>query len=173
MNKYFAPLNQKSLYVSKYFNLQNPDNFVWGNVIGWQGTLLSEEVYLKEPVLNIINDMFPIQRAGFLHMKKNTLYEIHRDDSRGATINMLLQGSNSKSLFCERTDYSKFQHHFIEIPYQTYTFFLFNTQQPHSVINFESDRFIFTVEFKQPKESLSYKTLHDWCKQKNLIDETV
>ena len=47
----------------------------------------------------------------------------------------------------------------LKFEYEKDTFYLFNTQMMHTVINFDSPRYLFTVEFKQDKSVLTFNNL--------------
>jgi hypothetical protein len=48
---------------------------------------------------------------------------------------------------------------FIELQYQPDTYYIFNTQINHMVLNFEEPRLLLTIEFGEDKNLLSYDDL--------------
>ena len=48
---------------------------------------------------------------------------------------------------------------FIEMKYDPHTYYLFNTQIPHTVYNFKGTRYLLSVDFEEDKTKLTYKQL--------------
>jgi hypothetical protein len=48
---------------------------------------------------------------------------------------------------------------FTELQYQPDTYYVFNTQVNHMVLNFEQPRLLLTIEFGEDKDALSYDDL--------------
>jgi hypothetical protein len=49
-----------------------------------------------------------------------------------------------------------------ELKYKPATYYIFNTQVPHTVYNFETTRYLMSVEFAKDKDELSFDLLmHD------------
>ena len=141
---------------------------LWGQHMGWKASPLSMTNILKEPVLAQVHERFPIANAGILTMPPHRSYFWHTDETRGVSINMLLTGEHtSHCLFGQRVDNQNID--FIELKYQPNTFYLFNTQWPHSVYNFDKHRFLFSIEFVQPKSELNYQQVSKWMKEQLLI----
>jgi phage anti-repressor protein len=46
-----------------------------------------------------------------------------------------------------------------ELSYKPQTYYLFNTQVTHTVYNFETTRYLLSIEFAKNKEQLSYEEL--------------
>ena len=46
-----------------------------------------------------------------------------------------------------------------ELKYKPSTYYLFNTQVPHTVYNFETTRYLMSVEFAKDKDQLSFNDL--------------
>jgi hypothetical protein len=96
--------------------------------------------------------------AGILKLDPYTCYDWHTDERRGVGINMLLT-PNSRS-FCAFTDNKEDAVFKIkELSYKPMTYYLFNTQVPHTVYNFETTRYLLSIEFAKNKEQLSYEEL--------------
>lgn len=98
--------------------------------------------------LAAINKVHPIDRIGILRVPANTCYDWHVDSHRLCCVNMLLSGgSNSLTLFGgERAGRQTRQ--IIPIEYKPRTFYLFNNQIEHTVINLGPERFLFSLYFK-------------------------
>lgn len=144
----------------------------WGKAFGWDATPTPMPEVLAHPVLAQIHQRFPIMQAGVLRLGPHRSYSWHLDQDRGASINMLLSAhQNSHCWFGKRMTDPR-QVELLELEYQPHTLYLFNTQWPHSVFNFNQERYLFSLEFEQSKESLSYKQLFTWLQQEQLLEST-
>ena len=115
-----------------------------------------------------INEQFPINRAAVLMSEPYQNYEWHTDQYRGTCINMLLSYDHvSHCLFGIKKNETNVYFH--ELKYEPSTFYIFNNQFPHSVINFEKPRYLFSLEFAATADDLLYPELYKWVKSENLI----
>jgi len=76
---------------------------------------------------------------------------------------MLITGTDSHCLFVDDTD-------FIELDYKPGELYLFNTQQPHTITNFSEQRTLFSIQFVEGKDTLSYNMLYEYLKNNGLVD---
>ena len=96
--------------------------------------------------------------AGIIKLDPNTYYDWHTDTNRGVSINMLLNfDGHHHCLFTQ--DHGKVTGKFKELVYEPHTYYLFNNQETHSVYNYDAIRFLFSIEFEETKESLSFNDL--------------
>ena len=143
---------------------------LWANQYGLDIMSVSDEIWYKELLLRTITKKFPIQDAFIIRIPPNTVYNWHVDGTRAAGINLKLSGdSRSHTLF--GTPIDDWNDEFKELDYEFKSFYLFNTQHRHSVINFDSYRYLFSVQFAQTKDELTYKEIYDWCLTEGLFDE--
>jgi hypothetical protein len=70
---------------------------------------------------------------------------------------MLLNEVKSQCLFSEGE--TEATHVFLELKYQPKTFYVFNNQVPHMVINYAQTRYLMSVEFQANKHKLTYEQL--------------
>lgn len=131
------------------------------DVFHFEGCLCPEHIWLQEPILASIHNRYPIRRAGFLKISSFRCYDWHTDVSRGLAVNCVMSPT-AKSVCLFGSSLNKAQLKFVELDYRENTFYLFNTQIPHMVINWETDRYLFSVEFEQDQESLTYQTVKNW-----------
>lgn len=110
------------------------------------------------PFLEQLNTRYKIYKAGIFSLHPNFYYRLHTDIGRGVAINMLLAGNDSHCLFVKDTD-------FVELKYNKDKLYLFNTQKPHTVINFSQQRLMFSIGFAQDKHALSYQQLYKKCER--------
>lgn len=164
----FKKINQKSIVVSKNFkNLLT--NAIWSNNFGFKNFVIPQSLWILEPFLKKIHSFFPIEHCIVLNIPPFNMYNWHNDTERGLSINMkLCNNIGSHTLFGEPID--EYSNSIIELEYEKDTFYLFNTQQTHCVINFDNDRYMFSVIFQQKKE-LTYETVYSWCEENGLLDD--
>ena len=67
--------------------------------------------------------------------------------------------NNSHTLFGHQRD--SLNKDVIELEYEPETFYLFNNQVPHTVINLDGPRYLFSLYFDQEKDYLSLRNLYN------------
>jgi hypothetical protein len=144
----------KSTTVSEYFT-NNSHNLVFNEYYGFQVADVPMDIVLGEEVLRKIDSEFAINLAGIVKLERNRCYKWHQDAKRGVSINMLLSSGDSHCLFGSDSE-SDDQYKITELKYEPETFYLFNNQIMHTVINFDKPRYLFTVEFVKDKDELTY-----------------
>lgn len=150
-----------SQHINTWENWVKEDGFDWFVII--------KTVWLREPLLKTINEMYPFKNCMIARMPPNTCYNWHHDFTRGLTINMLIYNSNSHCLFGDTLD--EFNDSITELNYEVGYFYLFNTQHRHCVINFNQPRYVFSMTFEQEKDDLCYRDVYNWCLSQGLIYE--
>jgi hypothetical protein len=96
--------------------------------------------------------------AGILKLNPYICYDWHKDTRRGVGINMLLTPhSRSFCVFGSDRDEEVFK--IEELPYKPMTYYLFNTQVEHTVYNFETTRYLLSIEFAKEKHELSFEDI--------------
>jgi hypothetical protein len=169
----YSKFSIKSTVVKNIECPEKPDSSWTKDFIGWTAIEVKKEIWIEEPLLKLINEKFEIEGAALLNLEENKTYFWHKDDSRGVTINLLLNADshNSISLFGE-IDTVLSQQLFIEkLDYQKDCFYLFNTQKNHTVINFLKPRYVFSVGFKDDKTKLTYEMIRNWAIKNNLLEK--
>ena len=96
--------------------------------------------------------------AGILRLDPYTCYDWHVDTRRGVGINMLLTPM-TRSFCAFKFDPDQLVFRIDELKYKPNTYYLFNTQVPHTVYNFETTRYLFSIEFAKDKDELSFNDL--------------
>ncbi len=134
---------------------------------GFKTHPIDKKYWDKEPLLSKINQQFQIQKCGIIYMEPYTCYDWHTDVDRGVCINWLIEHKNSFTVFGKNKDDLNLD--VIRVPYESNRFFLFNNQIPHSVTNFEGNRYLFTLVFDRKKDDLSYEEVYTWCKSEGLF----
>lgn len=96
--------------------------------------------------------------AGVLRMEPNTCYNWHVDTDRKVGLNMLLSDDgNSRCLFLDGEPGVVFKTQ--ELKYEPDTYYAFNTQVPHMVLNTTKPRYLFSVEFLEKDRGLTFDEL--------------
>ena len=96
--------------------------------------------------------------AGILKLDPYTCYDWHTDTRRGVGINMLLTPfDKSVCAFAPNKEGVVFE--IEELKYKPSTYYIFNTQVPHTVYNFETTRYLMSVEFVKDKAELTFEDL--------------
>jgi hypothetical protein len=113
-------------------------------------------ILLKDPFFAKLAERYSFH-AGILRMPESTCYNWHTDTERKVSINMLLQDVQSDCLFMDGDPSITFR--FRRIPYFPETYYAFNTQVPHMVINHIGDRYMFSVEFLGSSKDLTFDEL--------------
>jgi hypothetical protein len=128
---------------------------LWLPHFGFLATPLSRDWITSEPALRAVQQICPIAQLGILQMPDHWVYHWHRDQNRQACINLLISSNHhSHTLFGRSV--SDTSMHCLELRYEPGRFYLFNNQVPHSVINLDVNRYLFSLEFTEP---LSYAEL--------------
>ena len=90
------------------------------------------------------------------------VYHWHKDASVGCSLNMVLEEYNSHSLFIHPERDNKYVEPVVELKYKLETWYIFNSQAMHSVINLDDrDRILFTLIM--PKD-IDYHDVVAWYK---------
>lgn len=149
----------QSVVLPTFFE-RNLDSLQFADYFGFESALLPMSLLMREPVLASVHAIAPIARGGVLRLQPHSCYVWHQDESRGVCINLLLTpDSPSHTLFGFEQKGNRSQIDIIALNYQPSTFYLFNNQIPHTVINFDQPRFLFSLEFEAGKHQLTYAQL--------------
>ncbi len=145
MEKYYTYIGE-STHISTYFAKVDLNLPEWQSYMGWNASIIPLESVLLEDTLARVHSKLPIEGAAVLKMEPHTCYKWHIDTERGCSINMLLHHTNSLCLFGKEINSENLA--IRELNYNYNEFYLFNTREPHTVINFDGMRYLFSVKFK-------------------------
>lgn len=107
-------------------------------------------------------DRFSIQehnRVSIFKFPPNTCYHWHMDGIRSCAINMLLSGFDSKTYFGRRMGGGKYVADLESLPYQSHTYYFFNTGVMHTVFNFSEERYLLSLGVPQ---TFTRETVYDF-----------
>lgn len=104
--------------------------------------------------------------AGILRMKPNTCYNWHIDTDRKVGLNMLLdEGGDSHCVFVNDKPGVVFKVE--ELKYEPDSYYVFNTQVAHMVLNTTQPRYLFSLEFLEEDRGLTFDELCEDIKGMN------
>ena len=138
------------------------DNNPWIPYYNFMAKPVPHEVLNQDPFFDWLKDRYEYI-GGIIRMNKFEQYDWHVDTRRGVGINMLLSHGKSFVYFTETPNElvkSVYPH-----KYQDDTYYLFNTQVPHCVINLDQPRYLFTIEFALDKTHLTFDQLRQDIKE--------
>ena len=157
-NDCFSEIKTKSNKLVFYLeHLISSKNLSWQQHFGFDVIFLNNFWIEKELALNQINKLHPIKQLGLLKVQHKSFYDWHVDDFRQSCINCLVSKEHhSYCLFGEHKD-EWYHNNLIELKYKPYTYYLFNNQKKHAVLNLDKkDRYLLSLYFK---EEASYEIL--------------
>ena len=96
--------------------------------------------------------------AGILKLDPYVCYDWHIDTRRGVGVNMILTPFD-RSICAFKVDLDQTVFKIDELKYKPGTYYLFNTQVSHTVYNFETTRYLMSIEFAKNKDELSFNDL--------------
>lgn len=158
----YHEITQKAEFLPQYFK-DNFDSFTWNKYFQFDAVELPIQLVLdNEPILKKLHKTFEIEGVGFLRVTKHSTYNWHKDKNRGVTINLLVSTPETSHCIFAR-DSDSIVSNITELKYEPNTFYIFNTQVSHMVINTGEDRYMFSVRFKLNREKLSYFHIKNWA----------
>lgn len=127
-------------------------------------------LYFDDKLLRAVKEKFGGRMSVFKHWP-NMFYKWHRDGDAAVHINMLLGDYNSKTLFEIEEPYPEVKN-FTELKYTPGKWYLFNAQERHCVMNFDTrDRYLLSYTIrKSDTEHIQdvYGYVVDWYKNEYL-----
>ena len=129
----------------------------WIEYYNFMATPVPQEMLLSEPFLVHLAGKRKFH-AGILCMKPNTCYNWHVDTDRKVGLNMLLSDDgNSRCMFLSGKPGFVFDVE--ELKYEPGSYYVFNTQIPHMVLNTTQPRYLFSLEFLEEDRGLTFDEL--------------
>lgn len=164
--RYFQPLSVKSTllpYLSTLIESVNPYYYSKSGLYIIEPDL---DQILKDTTLRTIYEQYSFSPLIF-KFEPFENYNWHKDITRGVSINLEIKAAKRQVMFgVKKNDavmkITKF------LNYSPNTYYIFNNQEYHNIINFEGERFLFTLDFIKNKDKLTYKDVLEYCKLKKL-----
>ena len=128
---------------------------------GFNVLIVPEQLIDSDKQLASLRKRYPFT-AGITKMEPNTVYNWHKDTNRSGTINMMIWNVDSHCLFTQDAGARVSQVE--ELIYEPATYYIFNTQVSHMVVNLDGNRYMFTLEFS---DTVTYENLLDFFEVKN------
>lgn len=129
----------------------------WIKYYNFDAKVVPQEILIEDDFFKWLFQRYSFI-AGILRLDPYTCYDWHIDTRRGVGINMLLT-PNTRSFCVFKFDLDQLVFNIEELKYKPNTYYLFNTQVPHTVYNFETTRYLFSIEFAKDKDELSFNDL--------------
>ena len=129
----------------------------WIDYFNFKAKLVPPEVLFQDEFFRWLVKRYDFI-AGILKLDPYTCYDWHTDTRRGVGINMLLTPhARSVCAFTHNREDPVFK--IEELKYKPNTYYLFNTQVSHTVYNFETTRYLMSIEFAKDKNELTFEDL--------------
>jgi len=164
-DSFYRKLEGKSVCISSRWKevLDQP----WGFHYGFEVTPMSPDIWREEEILCSLDEEFGLALVGLLRIPPYFNYNWHVDTERGCSVNMMLSDGKSHTLFADPSSEDHLlpvgrNGHFVELDYEPDTFYVFNCQRLHCVYNFDKPRYLFSCEFSQSRDELSFERLSEW-----------
>jgi hypothetical protein len=128
----------------------------WKPYFNFYAAQVPFDLAFSDPILYMLGMQHKLA-VGIIRLDPHTTYDWHTDTRRGVCINMLLNNAKSNCLFS--VGETEATHSFVELKYRLGSYYVFNNQIPHMVINFNESRYLMSVEFEADKNELTYERL--------------
>lgn len=145
MNNYFYRLSFQDNLSSQLLT-EAQTNTRWMTSHGFDILNLSPLIFRDSPLFNLIATKKG--KPSILKMNPMTWYDWHTDETRRCAINMLVEGFDSQCFFGNRKDRDIVN--ITELKYEPHTYYLFNTQIKHAVLNLNNVRYMLSIGFNDP-----------------------
>ena len=156
----FSEIKIKSTELVLYLeNLISSQNLPWQEHFGFEAIPIDNQWIERELSLKEVNKIHLIKQLGLLKIPSKSFYNWHVDDFRQSCINMLIsKDHHSYSIFGDYKN-SYYHNNIIELKYNPFTYYLFNNQKKHAVVNLDcKDRYLLSLYFE---EETSYDILRN------------
>ena len=154
----FYEIKTKSVIRDAVIQEATRNDAKWVKYFNFDATQIPNHILALDPVLADIGSRHPLI-GGVVMLPPNTFYNWHKDTRRGVSINMVLNPQDGVSHCVFTDDKDVVVGEFTELQYKSDTYYVFNTQVNHMVLNFDKPRLLLTIEFGEDKETLSYDNL--------------
>ena len=154
----FYEIKTKSVIRDAVIQEATRNDAKWVKYFNFDATQIPNHILALDPVIADIGSRHPLI-GGVVMLPPNTFYNWHKDTRRGVSINMVLNPQDGISHCIFTADKDVVVGEFAELQYKPDTYYVFNTQVNHMVLNFDKPRLLLTIEFGEDKDALSYDDL--------------
>lgn len=151
----FHEIKTKSVITQAVIQTAMHPEAQWQKYFNFDACRIPNEILALDPVIADIGSKHPLI-GGVVMLPPNTFYNWHTDTRRGVSINMVLNPYDGISHCVFTADKDVVVGEFNELQYKPDTYYIFNTQVNHMVLNFDQPRLLLTIEFGEDKDALSY-----------------
>jgi hypothetical protein len=151
----FYEIPVRSVIADELFNFATTTG-EWKPYYNFYAVQVPFDLAFDDPVLHTLGIKHKLA-VGIIRLDPYTTYDWHTDTRRGVAVNMLLNNAKSNCLFS--VNETEATHGFVELKYRLGSYYLFNNQVPHMVINFSESRYMMSVEFEADKNELTFDQL--------------
>jgi hypothetical protein len=154
----FHEIKQKSIIREAVIREAMRSDAEWVKYFNFDATRIHNDVLALDPLIADIGSRHPLM-GGVVMLPPNTFYNWHTDTRRGVSLNMVLNPQDGLSHCVFTPDKDVVVGEFVELQYKPDTYYVFNTQVDHMVLNFDKPRLLLTIEFGEGKDEFSYDDL--------------
>lgn len=134
--------------------ITNSSESQWQKKFDFERLTLSSDIFKNEILIyNLIEKFNCNKRLSIFKWSANSAYDWHTDPMRNASVNLLLEGWNSLCLFgkpnLENSNDQNIKNLKV-LNYSDSNFFVLNTTEYHSVINFDNPRYLVSICIPHP-----------------------
>jgi len=133
------------------------DESKWNNFLDMSLVTLTIEDFTCSPKLfELIKNFDCYNKLAVYRHKPNFCYQWHIDSIRFAALNLQLSKAESFCMFGEFFEPKKLKN-IEKLTYKADTFYLLNVSKPHTVFNFQNERYLLSIGFPKPHTYLDVK----------------
>jgi hypothetical protein len=161
-SNFFIPLSLKcSIYSELLSFAKGVADADWEIKQGFMVTEIPDELIDQDPYLKAVKQVYQVMQV-LVCLPPYTCYPWHKDENRRTILNMPLNAHDKSSCIFTK-DLKEAQYfEFAELKYEPGTYYIFNTQEDHMVLNYAERRYLFSftltgirdVPFRQVADKL-------------------
>jgi hypothetical protein len=150
----FLQYSSKSTLTDKLkYVIQNVPEDSWVRYYNFDVLFLTKEFIEQDKFFKDLSKDFSYT-ACIVKMDANSCYNWHTDTKRQCSVNMLIDGYRSHCVFSP--DPEDVNISVLELNYQPNTYYAFDTQTPHMILNLDNPRYLLSLEFTDDDQNLSF-----------------
>lgn len=163
--KYFTELNIKSKISQGILDkLDDIKESEWIQYLEQSIYLLNIKDFEEDPnILDLINKFGSEKKLCLFRLPPKICYSWHTDAKRQASVNMLIKGFDSICAFGTESLEKKFID-LDKIEHKKDTYYLMNVKEPHTVFNFDQERYVVSISIPDTP----YNEVRDYLIEKQL-----
>lgn len=129
----------------------------WYDHYNYKAKPIPQDLMFIDPFYSWLIDRYDFI-GGIIKLNPYTCYDWHVDTRRGVGINMSLTPFD-RSICAFAPNIKETIFNIEELKYKPMTYYIFNTQVPHTVYTFETTRFMMSIDFAKDKNELTFEQL--------------